>query len=251
MRNQTVSIRMATEKQKEGIRGTVNGALGEIFELLTHADAQAIAGAQGEIVTGVRKVFEPFIRTRATSYWLDVMARFTKEVFGLDCDYSNVRVPVSREGFNWMLVADERVTTEMAAKKCAELLPFWRWTNTSLDEVVTHNDRSEKDGTYAIWLHDTVEADEIHKNKSANDIQAAGIKGVTLREQLLLVLWYHWKFGKFLDIVNITLCTGSRYSDGGVPNCYWGPDSREVDVYWYDPGDRDDNLRCREVVSIQ
>lgn len=240
---------MATEEQKEGIRGTVYSALGKIFGSLTFRDAQACAGAQSEIVAGVRKAFEPFITTKSALYWLDEKESFYQEVFGLDCDFSSVRVPVSREGFGWLLVADKCVTTEMAAAKCKERFPFWRLIDESYDAVVTHNDRSEKDGTYAIWLRDTVEADEVHKNKSANDIQAAGIKGVTLREQLLLVLWYHWKFGKFLDIVNTTLCTGSRYSDGGVPSCRWSPDYRKVDVYRCNVAYRYDDLRCREVVS--
>lgn len=255
MRNQTVSIKMATEEQKEGIRGTVNSAIGEIFERLTHADAQAMAGAQGEVIAGVRKAFEPFILTKSAHYWLDEMKRFYQEVFFLRRDFSSVPVPVSREGFNWLLIVDRMITTEVVVGKCRERIDFLQdWDDTdppSFDEFVVHNDRSEKDGTYAIRLRGTVEADEIHKKKSANDIQAAGIKGVTLCEQLLLMLWYHWKYGKFLDVVNITLCSGSRYSVVDEPHHYWSPGLGKGDVDWYGPVASRVGLRCREVVSIR
>lgn len=250
MRNQSVSKKPATDGQKNDVLITVIQATTKMLPSITFDEAETISSDKSVFINAVTRALEPFIRTKSADFWFDDQARFYKEVFGLDCDYSSVKAPVSRDGFNWMIVADERITTEMTNNKCRERFPFWRWTDTSFDKIVTHNDRSEKDGTYAIWLRDTVEADEIHKNKSANDIQAAGIKGVTLREQLLLVLWHHWKYGKYLDIVNITLCTGSRCcSDGSVPDCYWAPDHHRVSVDWCFPGLLLSRIRCREVVS--
>jgi len=43
--------------------------------------------------------------------------------------------------------------------------------------------------------------------------------------------------------------TGSRNSDGNVPNVNWNPDNRKLKVNWYNPGNANDNLRAREVVS--
>lgn len=72
MRSQTVSdVKMANEKQKEDLRSTVLGALGEVFETLAFDDAQLAIGAKGKIVTGVRKVFEEFVQTKSVKYWLD------------------------------------------------------------------------------------------------------------------------------------------------------------------------------------
>ena len=38
--------------------------------------------------------------------------------------------------------------------------------------------------------------------------------------------------------------TGSRYSDGNVPNVNWN-DSK-MNVNWYNPDNRNDNLRSRQ-----
>lgn len=178
------------------------------------------------------------------------MARFYKEVFDLECDFSKLRAPVSLEGFNWLLVADKRVTTEMAFQKCKERFTAWKYVERELDVAIPTNDRSEASGDYAIWLRDRVEADEEHKSKSADDLSQAGIKGITTRERLLLELWYEWKNrSQHLDIENWTLCSGSRDGDGSVPDVGWDSDGRELGVGWYDRDDRDSGLRCREVVS--
>lgn len=42
---------------------------------------------------------------------------------------------------------------------------------------------------------------------------------------------------------------GSRYSDGNVPNVDWNRDNRKVYVNWYNPQNRNANLRCRVEVS--
>ena len=38
--------------------------------------------------------------------------------------------------------------------------------------------------------------------------------------------------------------TGSRYSDGNVPNVNWNDD--KMNVNWYNPDNADDNLRARQ-----
>lgn len=41
--------------------------------------------------------------------------------------------------------------------------------------------------------------------------------------------------------------TGSRYSDGNVPNVNWN--DGKMNVNWYNPGNANDNLRARSEVS--
>ena len=95
------------------------------------------------------------------------------------------------------------------------------------------------------YFRKEVEADEVHKNKSANDLEKEGVKGITLRERLLLEIQYFKETGKHLDIKNITLCSGSRWSAGFVPDAYWYDDNKfyvhrcYVDI-------RNDYIRARE-----
>ena len=95
-----------------------------------------------------------------------------------------------------------------------------------------------------------MEADESNKNLSANQLAKRNHKGITLLERLLLEMGYFLATGKHLDEKNVTLCTGSRDSVGGVPYVYWNSDDRKVYVRWYHPGDSDGGLRSRSAVSL-
>ena len=45
--------------------------------------------------------------------------------------------------------------------------------------------------------------------------------------------------------------TGSRNSDGHVPNVNWNVDNRKLNVNWYNPDNANDNLRSRAEVSTK
>jgi len=120
----------------------------------------------------------------------------------------------------------------------------------NLDQAVPKHDRdANRDGSYVVGFRRTIEADEENKNKSANQLARENHKGITLPERLLLGAGFFVATGQHLDEKTLTLCSGSRYSDGGVPGVYWAPDSREVDVDWCGPGYSGDGLRSRSVVS--
>ena len=63
-----------------------------------------------------------------------------------------------------------------------------------------------------------------------------------------------WEFIKLILVVfiltpiNVTLCSGSRGSDGDVPEVDWH-DADGLVVHWCYPGVAGDYLRSREVVS--
>jgi hypothetical protein len=94
-----------------------------------------------------------------------------------------------------------------------------------------------------------IEADEDLKNMSANELEKAGIEGITLRERLLLELQYFNKTGGHLGVENWTLCSGSRYSDGSVPSVRWDSSYDLLYVDWSAPDVSNDYLRSRAVVS--
>jgi len=172
--------------------------------------------------------------------------KFYKKVFEESMDFSNTHIP-ERPGTGWwLIILAKGMTPEKLFKKCRENFGAWKWTDDNLDEIVI-SDRTAKDGHYAIWVKSNVEADEEFKNISANKLKAQGHNGITLEERLVLELFYFWKTKKHLDIQNWTLCTGSRYADGGVPRVGWGDD--EVRVDWCSPGDALDYLRSRQAVS--
>ncbi|HMQ02253.1 MAG TPA: hypothetical protein PKD79_04305 [Candidatus Doudnabacteria bacterium] len=172
---------------------------------------------------------------------------FYKEFFDEDVDFTHLQVPERLEGFDRLIVVAKGMTAQLVYDRCADSFPCMKYTDRSLSEVVPTNEREPSNGPYAIWVRDTVEADEVHKNKSANKIKRYSIRSETLLERLLHGLKFYKETGKHLDISNVTLCAGSRDWFGVVPRVYWIADWMEV--YWCNPGDADDIFRAREVCS--
>lgn len=131
------------------------------------------------------------------------------------------------------------MTAEYLFNECQKIFNIYSYIDLS-------NITSERKGDYTIYFKNNQEADEENKNLSANDLK--GKETITLEETLLLGIEYFKKTGNYLDINNITLCAGSRDSDGIVPCCYFSGGEFHVD--WYDPDDRRDCLRARSAVKI-
>ena len=177
--------------------------------------------------------------------------QFYAEHFGLEDTETLMRdsqVPPMKAGFGQLIVVQQGLTLNQVYAVCESKFKCWRYSD-DLDASVTKNDRMPtKD--YAIWIQNgRIEVDEELKNLSANDLTKKNIAGITLLERLLYELFYFWKTKKHLDIKNVTLCSGSRLSDGNVPRVDWHAGGREVYVFWYRPSDSVAGIRARAVVS--
>ncbi len=187
-----------------------------------------------------------------------ILERARFEVYGkflgFDCpDLTQLAIPAPRNGFNWIrpiVAIHEKAPNEAAFQQLKKQFgdKAWKYTDKVLDEVIKDNDRDPlKSGPYVIRARDRVEADEELKNFSANQLTERKIAGNTLYERQILEAFHYVETGEHLDVVNVTLCSGSRGSDGSVPDYYWY--NGEFRVLWYFPDDHNDNLRAREVVS--
>jgi len=127
-------------------------------------------------------------------------------------------------------------------QECKKLFPAWCW-----DEKELKNITNDRNGKYEIKFKDCVEADEELKNTSANELKEKGIIGITLPERLKMELDFFKETGKHLDVENITLCSGSRLSDGFVPFVYWFVGG--LRVHYFSPGIANGRLRSRQAVS--
>lgn len=166
---------------------------------------------------------------------------------GSETDLSGLKIPAKQKDFDRLIVDVLDISLDEVHEYCQKLFPCWKWTDKNLSEVITHNDRSAKDGSYAIWFRNRVEADEELKDISANGLKKRNTSGITLKERLIYELKYFKETGKHLDVNNITLCSGSRYDDGHVPFVFWHDD--EMRVRRYRAGGAGERLRSREAVS--
>lgn len=196
----------------------------------------------------VLDVARPTISDRTEVDMVKQWESFYLEQFGLTVDLSQVKIPPRRQGFNRLIIVANGLLMNRVYDTCAKRFKCWRY-NDDLDASVKENDRDpNRDGTYAIWVKDVVEADENLKNLSANALAEQKIKGVTLLERMLHELKYFKETGKHLDISNVTLCSGSRSSDGNVPDVYW--DDGGFRVSWDCTDDARPSLRAREAVTL-
>ena len=178
---------------------------------------------------------------------LEFWTTFYKKYFSPTVDFVGLDIPPKPAKENWrLLVSVKGLTNNLVYDVCAKQFPCCKYAD-DLDKGVSTNERDPKNGSYAIWVRDTVEADEVHRNKSADIVKEAGLKTETLLERMIHELAYFSGTGEHLDVKNWTLCSGSRCSGGDVPNADWDDD--EFRVNWNDTGNRVGCLRAREVVS--
>ncbi len=170
---------------------------------------------------------------------------------GIAANFTGIHIPEKQPGFDRLIVMAQGITPQLAYGKCKELFPCWKWTDADMDEVIdfSFQTRSVKDGAYVVWFRDRIEADEELKNLSADDLKDKCIPGITLEERLVYELKHFKETEKHLDMDNVTLCSGSRCSFGGVPRVYWHSHLRELHVRWCYPGPAYDHLRSRQAVS--
>ncbi len=207
--------------------------------------AEEVCSVLQAIVDGRRLVEAKPTLQEMLADWVN----FYKEIFGLDLDFSEIAIPEHRPNFDRLLVIAQGMTPQRLFDKCKELFPSWKYTDSNFDEVIK-SARTSQDGYYAVWVRDRVEADEENRNLSADDLKERGAAEITFEERALYELKFFKETGEHLDKANWTLCAGSRNAYGFVPSVYWSSDNREVNVFWYSPGDRSDNLRSRSVVSL-
>jgi hypothetical protein len=153
--------------------------------------------------------------------WVVELTRFYQEVLGMTVDLSGVKIPDDSGGFGWVVMVTKGLTLNRVYAKCRDLFPCSSYYGDNLDNKVPKNDRVSQDD-YARRFRNRVEADEENKNTSANQLTKQAGDNITLLERLLLELWYHWKTGGgHLDLLNWTMCAGSRCRVGDVPCVYW------------------------------
>ncbi len=241
-KHQTVQV--LTAGQMKDLAAAVVEA---IPQNLSFADAEYWIGNKGKMGKEIKQI----LFRKKDGKFADLLfdwQNFWKGITGKEYDFSNVVVPQRPEG-RWRLLIIVDIALETLYAKCKERFNCWRWTNDDFDKIVIWNERDAKSGPYAIWVKDEVEADEDLKNKSANDIKKEGTATETLAERLVHELKFFDETGRRLDVVNITLCAGSRFGGGGVPCVRWSEGCGRVSVGGCSPGSAVDGLRSRVAVS--
>jgi len=168
----------------------------------------------------------------------EIIATWTKiykKYFKRKVDLADITIPIHYDPEKYFcVIVVKGITMNEVIKGLKKLFTVYLGVE-DLSAIVTTNDRiADKD--YAIIFDKNIEADEEFKNLSVNELRKKGVNGITLLERLLLEIFYLNAAGRHLDANNFSLCSGSLYSDGGVPSIYWGRDLPGILVLgWYHP----------------
>lgn len=187
------------------------------------------------------------VKERSVQEWIAEWESFYQDVFGIRVGFSNLKIPEKESGFNRLIIMAAGMTPQQTFDKCEKLFPCWKWTSDSFDSMVSYSQRTSKNGAYAVWVRDCMEADEDLKNQSADVIKSKQITTETFEERCVQELKYFKETGEHLDMENITFCTGSRYSNGEVPCISWVTGMFRIRSARPDRAGRE--LRSRRVVA--
>ena len=168
--------------------------------------------------------------------------------YKINPDFSNLYIPTRVVGFDRLVIIPKSLTHQKWVQTAQTIHEVYLYKD-DLDGFVNINDRTPKDRSYGIWIRDRQEADQELESKSANTLAEEKVKGITLLERLVAGEGYLFDKMCHMDQNNVTLCSGSRVSDGNVPGVGWGSDGRRVFVRWSFPSNADPGLRARAVVS--
>ncbi|MFH1744802.1 MAG: hypothetical protein ABH881_01390 [bacterium] len=177
--------------------------------------------------------------------------KFYKEVFGLEVDFSGVKIPENSNQFlNFLQFMPAGLTYEYVHNvEKKQYSKCWDWDKNWPSMMDMSKEERTTEKSYAIWHSGSYEADEIYKEKSANWIAEQGILTMTRMERGIFGLFAWWKHKAMIDQKNVTLCSGSRDSDGGVPRADFRVERGRFGSDWCPPLGAYGFLCSRPVVS--
>lgn len=214
-----------------------------IFAKKSEAELQNLIGKKNTIR---KQLLEMFNVTDLFVEEKEQWRKFYQKHFSLDLNFADLIIPEKPAEGNWrLLIIAQGLTMNQAYDAMSKAFKCWRYKD-DLDKAIPTNARTTKTA-YAIWVRDGVEPDEKYLGKSTNQADPTMTIGVTVLERMIHELSYFDETGNHLDIKGVTFCTGSRYSDGGVPSMFWF--GSKVQVGWYSLGCSYSDCGLREAVS--
>ncbi|MBI5221936.1 MAG: hypothetical protein HY980_00335 [Candidatus Magasanikbacteria bacterium] len=183
--------------------------------------------------------------------WVPEAERYYREVFGRQVNLLPVLKAATdtdkHAEFCWPTFMMPEVAFNRIWSECRNHYPASSYYGDDLERAVRDHQRTTANGPYMARFRARVEADEENKNLSANELAKQGGKYITLPERLMLGDFIWWLTGGFhLDLLNWTLCAGSRGRGGYVPCVRW--DGSGLRVNYYHPGPAGDYVRARSAV---
>ena len=179
-----------------------------------------------ELATGVWNFMDVGARNTVSSI-LVAWEKFYLENFGIQKDFSSIRIPEKPKGFCRLLILPEGITSSVISAKCKEYFEFRE--DPVHGSSCPINDRGNIND-YAVWVYEAVGPDGEFENVSAFECWRLCISGITFAERLIYELKYFSETGAHLDTSSVTICAGSHYADDTVPVMCFNSHNKSVSV---------------------
>ncbi len=233
--------------KKAGILlGFVVQVLTEIFYAMTDAELQRWIGDKEGVRKNLRTAF------KITDSFIEEKERWRKFyqkhfAIGLPWD-KTLEIPAKPTEGKWrLLIIAQDLTMNQVYDRMTKLFTCWKYAD-DLDKSITKNARDTKK-SYAIWVRDEAEPDSDFLGKSTRRADPDMKIGVTVLERMIHEIDYFSETGNHLDVKGVTFCSGSRDSDGRVPDMYLSTNG-EVRVHWYNLGNSNSKRGVRRAVTL-
>lgn len=171
----------------------------------------------------------------------DAWEKIYKEWFGLEKDFSNVYIPLDYNPGEHFIVIVSKGTS--LAEIIAGLTKKYIQVEVTADTSCLLEDRTSGGPDYAVLFDRN---NEDLEGFSADSLRSLSHRGITLAERLLLEIFCIVESGQNLESDSWTMCSGTRYLDGAVPDVGWYLNG--VYVGWYPPNKSYKGLRSREAI---
>lgn len=179
--------------------------------------------------------------------------KFYQEVFALKVDLSKVPMPSSSIDLNFLQCMPAGLSYGQVHDKEKEFaknqgLGIMDWDANWPGLINLNAEERRTTKSYAIRHSGLAEAENTYANRSANWIAQNKIKTMTRLERAAFGLYYYWKNKANIDLQQITYCTGSRHTNGGVPYVNWFGNA--LSSNWVDATGARDIWRPRPVLAL-
>ena len=165
------------------------------------------------------------VQDEPTSQLIAKWRRILADDCGLSISLAQYPVADMRPGFNWLVpdLPDTLITGEAVHRRCHELFGVFAFDGRA-QHVVAAVDLYRRPASI-LRLRDCRETDLRYRDIPANHPIIQEIQSITLKQRLLLEIWYWRTTGRHLDVASRTLCAGSREGGErfipGVPVVSW------------------------------
>lgn len=145
------------------------------------------------------------------NYW----EHFYKNHFGWTIESHSMSIPPKPDYKCSLKVFPVQLTKSAVIAKARDLFPT-RFAYSNLSKAIPENARSTKQQPYGIWVADAPEPSHFLGQSVLVSDPNKKI-GTTFFEQTLIEIEYFLRTGEHMNQKGMTLCSGSRFDDDGVP----------------------------------